>query len=80
MNAAICDDTPDGNLGSLVESVRLAGGGKEGTADEMARACALRQVENIMAGSDVVSKAVEDGRAEVVAAMYDMTDGKVTFL
>ena len=79
VNAAMCDATPEGHLGTLVETVRGAAGG-EGTADEKARACALRQVENIKAGSDVVRKAVDEGRTGLTAAMYDLADGGVTFL
>ncbi len=84
VTAALGDDSPEGHLGEVIESIRSACTGAEASAgaDRLTEAVwgnARRQAAVVAASRPVLAPLVASGRLLVVAACYDLATGRVDF-
>jgi len=87
--AAACDvvikkATYPGSIGPMVKSIvpaAIAMNGKPGDfVDNTVRESARRTATRIATASPILSRLVKDGKLKIVAARYDLDDGKVEYL
>jgi len=80
---AAYDDHKEGNITAIVEKIKPGIASVERSDDKAADVvkCAAANVkavmEEIMAKSEIVRKAVESGETKLVGAMYHLSDGRV---
>lgn len=87
--AGACSAVTKGHLGSLLSKINPAIAGARKThgedlsdpafRDEVSRLNALHSVELIKEKSEILKKMSDQGKIKIVAALYDVTTGKVTF-
>jgi len=87
--AAACDvvikkATYPGSIGPMVKPIvpaAIAMNGKPGDfVDNTVRESARRTATRIATASPILSRLVKDGKLKIVAARYDLDDGKVEYL
>lgn len=83
VQAAVGGGKPEGNVASLVQSIRpaLAKAKKEGDAVENAvLANTLYVADQVRSSGPLLNKLVKEGKIKVVGARYDLDDGSVAML
>jgi carbonic anhydrase len=85
-----CDNVKLGNLTDLLDKIQPAVNAETkhkdnrnssnlAFVDEVAKLNATHTVEEILKQSDIIRSLVDEGKIGIVAAMYDITTGKVNF-
>ena len=76
--------TYPGAIGTMIEPIvpaALAARGEEGDyVDNTARKSATRTAERLPAASGLISALVSAGKLKIVAAIYDLQSGVVTYM
>jgi carbonic anhydrase len=80
VKASIAAKDVPGQISSLYRYIRPAVDEAQGDVEKTIRANAKIQAKLLKDSSPVIASAVKDGKLRVVAAYYDLTDGKVTLL
>ena len=80
VKASIAAKDVPGQISSLYRYIRPAVDEAQGDVEKTIRANAKIQAKLLKDSSPVIASAVKDGKLKVVAAYYDLTDGKVTLL
>jgi len=87
--AAACEvveknSTFPGSIGPMLEPIipaALAAKGKPGDfVDNAVRENAMRTAARIVSAGNIVAELVKKGKVKVVAARYDLDDGRVEFI